>query len=170
MLPLLPAFGTRTLLRTVTAAVARRIPRVPFFRTAPSPRTITSTSLAAHRRVSPNISSQAGFDRIDESVKVEKETLPFYEEGLFYPARIGEVIRDQYQVIAKLGYGASSTTWLTLDLLPQGSHGSHIVFVLPPLGVSVKLLQELQPGGVYEEYHTGSASERTVLALEISTP
>lgn len=48
----------------------------------------------------------------------------------------------------------------------QGSHGSHIVFVLPPLGVSVKLLQELQPGGVYEEYHAVSAVERTVLALD----
>lgn len=76
-----------------------------------------STSLAAHGRVSPKNFPQVGFERIDESVKVEEETLPFYEEGLFYPARIGEVIRDQYQVIAKLGYGASSTTWLALDLL-----------------------------------------------------
>ncbi|KAG5974773.1 hypothetical protein E4U58_002595 [Claviceps cyperi] len=156
-----------------------------------------STSLAAHRRTS----------------RAEEETLPSYEAGLFYPARIGEVIRDQYQVIAKLGYGASSTIWLALDLLTaryvvlkvhvthvphlrelevlqylkslqseqfgckqirliedhltiQGSHGSHIVFVLPPLGVSVKLLQELQPRGVYEEYHAVSAIERTVLALD----
>ncbi|KAG5963288.1 hypothetical protein E4U56_002793 [Claviceps arundinis] len=172
-----------------------------------------STSLAAHRRVSPKNFPQVGFERVDESVKVEEETLPFYEEGLFYPARIGEVIRDQYQIIAKLGYGASSTTWLALDLLTtryfvlkvhithvphlrelevlqylkslqsehfayeqirliedhftiQGSQGSHIVFVLPPLGVSVKLLQELQPGGVYEEYHAVSSVERTVLALD----
>ncbi|KAG5932143.1 hypothetical protein E4U60_005460 [Claviceps pazoutovae] len=29
---------------------------------------------------------------------------------------------------------------------------------LAPLGVSVKLLQELQPGGVYEEYHAVSAN------------
>ncbi|KAK7414584.1 hypothetical protein QQZ08_012529 [Neonectria magnoliae] len=171
-----------------------------------------STSLAAHRRVSPKNFPQGGFDRIDESVKVEEETLPFYEEGLFYPARIGEVIRDQYQVIAKLGYGASSTTWLALDLLTyryvvlkvhvtnvthlrelevlqylksiqsehsgreqirllddhftiQGSCGPHIVFVLPPLGVSVKLLQELQPDGVYDEGTAVSAIQRTVLAL-----
>ncbi|KAG5943915.1 hypothetical protein E4U59_007808 [Claviceps monticola] len=153
---------------------------------APSPRIIISTSLAAHRRVSPNIFPPAGFDRIDELVKV---------------------IRDQYQVIAKLGYGASSPTWLALDLFArhscttpsragdapvpevpqsehfgceqirliedhftiQGSHGSHIVFVLPPLGVSVKLLQELQPGGVYEEHHAVLAIERTVLALELPT-
>ncbi|KAG5936513.1 hypothetical protein E4U60_002519 [Claviceps pazoutovae] len=45
-----------------------------------------STSLAAHRPVSPKKFPQDGFDRINESVKVEKETLPFYEEGLFYPA------------------------------------------------------------------------------------
>ena len=75
------------------------------------------TSLAARRRVSPKNFPEDGFDRIDESVKVEEETLTFYKEGLFYPTRIGEVFRDQYQVIAKLGYGASSTTWLALDLL-----------------------------------------------------
>ncbi|KAG6109001.1 hypothetical protein E4U13_006159 [Claviceps humidiphila] len=172
-----------------------------------------STSLAAHRRVSPKKFPQDGFERIDESIKVEEETLPFYEEGLFYPVRIGEVIRDQYQVIAKLGYGASSTTWLALDLLTsryvvlkvhvthvphlrelevlqylksiqsehygreqirliedhftiQGSCGSHIVFVLPPLGVSVKLLQELQPGGVYKEGVAVSAIQQTILALD----
>ncbi|KAG5970242.1 hypothetical protein E4U56_007940 [Claviceps arundinis] len=180
---------------------------------APSPRTIMSTSLAAHRRVSPKKFPQDGFERIDESIKVEEETLPFYEEGLFYPVRIGEVIRDQHQVIAKLGYGASSTTWLALDLLTaryvvlkvhvthvphlrelevlqylksiqsehygreqirliedhftiQGSCGSHIVFVLPPLGVSVKLLQELQPGGVYKEGVAVSAIQQTILALD----
>ncbi|KAG5961241.1 hypothetical protein E4U57_007793 [Claviceps arundinis] len=172
-----------------------------------------STSLAAHRRVSPKKFPQDGFERIDESIKVEEETLPFYEEGLFYPVRIGEVIRDQHQVIAKLGYGASSTTWLALDLLTaryvvlkvhvthvphlrelevlqylksiqsehygreqirliedhftiQGSCGSHIVFVLPPLGVSVKLLQELQPGGVYKEGVAVSAIQQTILALD----
>ena len=76
-----------------------------------------STSLAPHRRMPPKDFPQVGFDCIDESVKVEEETLPFYKEGLFYPARIGEVIRDQYHIITKLGYGASSTTWLALDLL-----------------------------------------------------
>ncbi|KAG5998485.1 hypothetical protein E4U52_008076 [Claviceps spartinae] len=172
-----------------------------------------STSLAAHRRVSPKNFPHDGFERIDESIKVEEETLPFYEEGLFYPVRIGEVIGDQYQVIAKLGYGASSTTWLALDLLTaryvvlkvhvthvphlrelkvlqylksiqsehygreqirliedhftiQGSCGSHIVFVLPPLGVSVKLLQELQSGGVYKEGVAVSAIQQTILALD----
>ena len=47
----------------------------------------------------------------------------------------------------------------------QGSCGPHIVFVLPPLGVSVKHLQELQPGGVYDEETAVSAIQRTVLAL-----
>lgn len=47
----------------------------------------------------------------------------------------------------------------------QGSCGPHVVFVLPPLGVSIKLLQELQPGGVYNEETAVSAIQQTVLAL-----
>ncbi|KAG5925129.1 hypothetical protein E4U61_002243 [Claviceps capensis] len=48
----------------------------------------------------------------------------------------------------------------------QGSRGSHIISVLPPLGVSVKLLQELQPGGVYKEGVAVSAIQQTILSLD----
>jgi hypothetical protein len=51
------------------------------------------------------------------SVKIEEETLPFYDPRLFYPVRIGEVFGNRYQVVAKLGYGTTSTTWLCHDLL-----------------------------------------------------
>lgn len=80
---------------------------------------ISSRSLSSSRtlRRTPNPFPQDGFDRIDESISVEEEKLPFYEEGLFYPIRIGELIRDQYQIVAKLGYGASATVWLALDFL-----------------------------------------------------
>jgi hypothetical protein len=30
--------------------------------------------------------------------------------------RIGEVIQGRYQVVAKLGYGTTSTVWLSRDL------------------------------------------------------
>ncbi|KAF9771702.1 hypothetical protein IL306_010647, partial [Fusarium sp. DS 682] len=48
----------------------------------------------------------------------------------------------------------------------QGPHGAHVVFVLPPLGVSVKLLQGPQPGGVYDEETTVSAVQQTLIALD----
>lgn len=35
---------------------------------------------------------------------------------MFYPVRIGEVLRERYQVVAKLGWGAHSTIWLCHDL------------------------------------------------------
>lgn len=35
---------------------------------------------------------------------------------MFYPVRIGEVFRERYQVVAKLGWGAHSTIWLCHDL------------------------------------------------------
>ena len=47
---------------------------------------------------------------------VEEERLPFYNRDHYYPMRIGEVLKDRYQVVAKLGYGASSTVWLCRDL------------------------------------------------------
>ncbi|AEO67582.1 uncharacterized protein THITE_160781 [Thermothielavioides terrestris NRRL 8126] len=34
----------------------------------------------------------------------------------FYPAAIGEILNGTYQVVAKLGYGTASTTWLCRDL------------------------------------------------------
>ncbi|KAK2810901.1 hypothetical protein FQN50_002492 [Emmonsiellopsis sp. PD_5] len=43
---------------------------------------------------------------------IEEQTLPQYHERLYYPVKIGEVFKDQYRVIAKLGYGAYSTVWL----------------------------------------------------------
>lgn len=57
-----------------------------------------------------------GFEVIDPSQLVEEERLPFYNRSHYYPMRIGEVLKDRYQVIAKLGYGTSSTVWLCRDL------------------------------------------------------
>jgi len=48
--------------------------------------------------------------------KVEEETLPDYIASRYYPVRIGEILRDRYQVVGKLGFGATSTVWLARDL------------------------------------------------------
>ncbi|KAM3475592.1 hypothetical protein MY8738_007318 [Beauveria namnaoensis] len=57
-----------------------------------------------------------GFKTIDQDVKVEEEEIPDYVAERFYPVRLGEVIRDQYQTVVKLGFGSSSTIWLARDL------------------------------------------------------
>jgi serine/threonine-protein kinase SRPK3 len=59
----------------------------------------------------------SGFELIDPSEEIEEETIPGYKAQKFYPVRIGEVFRERYQVVGKLGYGASSTVWLCRDIV-----------------------------------------------------
>ncbi|RGP65954.1 serine threonine cmgc group [Fusarium sporotrichioides] len=76
----------------------------------------------------PRIFSNPNFIRIPASNKVEEETLPDYLPARYYPVRIGEVFVDRYQVVGKLGFGASSTVWLANDLSQQ-SHVALKVFI-----------------------------------------
>ncbi|KAJ5115187.1 hypothetical protein NUU61_000946 [Penicillium alfredii] len=47
---------------------------------------------------------------------VEEENIPGYVAARYYPTRIGEILKDRYQVVGKLGFGASSTVWLARDM------------------------------------------------------
>ncbi|PLB33109.1 protein kinase-like protein [Aspergillus candidus] len=47
---------------------------------------------------------------------IEEENTPYYDSSLFYPARLGDVFNNRYQLAAKLGYGSNSTVWLARDL------------------------------------------------------
>jgi len=47
---------------------------------------------------------------------MEEENLPDYDPLDFYPVRIGETLASRYKVIGKLGFGNSSTVWLSRDL------------------------------------------------------
>lgn len=60
--------------------------------------------------------SNPNFGSIPASQTVEEENLPDYSASRYYPTRIGEVIKDRYQVMGKLGYGATSTAWLARDM------------------------------------------------------
>ena len=57
-----------------------------------------------------------GFAVIDPSERVEEEQLPYYRQEEYYPRRLGHVLREQYLLVAKLGYGTSSTVWLAREL------------------------------------------------------
>lgn len=39
-----------------------------------------------------------------------------YKPENYYPVYLGEVFKERYQVVAKLGYGVYSTVWLCRDL------------------------------------------------------
>ncbi|KAJ5478146.1 hypothetical protein N7530_003655 [Penicillium desertorum] len=68
------------------------------------------------RRWKPLDFSSSNFVRIPERQKTEEETLPYYTASQYYPTRIGEVIKERYQVIGKLGFGSTSTAWLARDM------------------------------------------------------
>lgn len=61
---------------------------------------------------------------LDESQLVEEEKTPYYSPKRFYPARLGEILDDRYQLATKLGYGTGSTVWLARDLYQLRSHSS----------------------------------------------
>lgn len=47
---------------------------------------------------------------------IEEQTLPRYCPQHYYPVHLGETFNGRYQVVAKLGYGASSTVRLARDI------------------------------------------------------
>ncbi|PWY83720.1 kinase-like protein [Aspergillus sclerotioniger CBS 115572] len=64
----------------------------------------------------PRVFPTTGFEIIDPTEEIEEETLPTYRAEKYYPVRLGEVLDGQYQILAKLGYGVTSTVWLARDL------------------------------------------------------
>ncbi|RAH63641.1 kinase-like protein [Aspergillus piperis CBS 112811] len=68
------------------------------------------------RRWKPLDFNNPNSTRIPNWHKIEEETLPEYTASQYYPTRIGEVIKEQYQVIGKLGYESTSTAWLARDM------------------------------------------------------
>ncbi|KGO64206.1 hypothetical protein PITC_087020 [Penicillium italicum] len=68
------------------------------------------------RRWTPLNFTNLNFIRIPTSQAIEEETIPGYVAGRYYPTRIGEILKDRYQVVGKLGFGASSTVWLARDM------------------------------------------------------
>lgn len=65
----------------------------------------------------PRSLPSSGFTTISNDQLVEEEELPDYRADRFYPVRLGEIFQNRFQIVAKLGFGSSSTTWLARDLM-----------------------------------------------------
>ncbi|GKZ78393.1 hypothetical protein AnigIFM56816_001951 [Aspergillus niger] len=74
-------------------------------------RRMTSTPM-----VQPREFPTSGFELLNSIEPFEEESLPDYLKERYYPVSLGEVLNSRYQVITKLGFGASSTVWLCRDL------------------------------------------------------
>lgn len=73
--------------------------------------------MSNHRPVlEPRVFPSSGWQNVEESIKIEEETLPRYEPERFYPVRLGEVFNHRYQVVGKIGFGSTATIWLCRDL------------------------------------------------------
>lgn len=68
--------------------------------------------MSIHARTFPS----EGFEVLPVDHEVEEETIQGYKAENFYPVKLGEVIASRYQVVAKLGFGTTSTVWLCRDL------------------------------------------------------
>ncbi|KAF4309499.1 putative dis1-suppressing protein kinase dsk1 [Botryosphaeria dothidea] len=84
---------------------------------------VMSTSLRSRvwmvpftRAWKPLVFPNKGFVPIPADKKVEEETVPDFIASRYYPVRIGEIFRDRYQIVGKLGFSATSTVWLARDL------------------------------------------------------
>ncbi|KXX80341.1 Serine/threonine-protein kinase SRPK [Madurella mycetomatis] len=132
-------------------------------------------SLEASRDRPPvRVFPSSGFDVLESSLKLEEETYPWYSVKDFYPAAIGEVFQNTYQVVAKLGYGTASTTWLCRDLRRHryvtlkiyasgGRQTAREVSALKHINSVIATSQHVK--------HIGTASIRTLLdQFQISRP
>ncbi|RAL12540.1 kinase-like protein [Aspergillus homomorphus CBS 101889] len=68
------------------------------------------------RKWKPLNFSNPNFVRIPVTQKLEEQTMPDYVASRYYPAKIGDILQDKYQVVGKLGFGANSTVWLARDM------------------------------------------------------
>ena len=68
-------------------------------------------SLGVRRKDAPSVEPTI----LPSDVPIEEELAPGYDPQDFFPANPGDVFNDRYEMIAKLGYGSSSTVWLGKD-------------------------------------------------------
>lgn len=59
--------------------------------------------------------SKSNFKQIAPDAKLEEERI-YDDVSRYYPAHLGEILKNRYQIVGKLGFGVSSTVWFARDL------------------------------------------------------
>ncbi|KAF7552431.1 hypothetical protein G7046_g7410 [Stylonectria norvegica] len=112
----------------------------------------------------------SGFDVIDRNIPVEEEELPDYRVERFYPVHLGEVFQDRYQVVAKLGFGSSSTIWLARDLREHQYVALKIYVYTSLFHREIPVYEHLGPK-IRASSHVGSHKLRRLLdTFEVTGP
>lgn len=75
-----------------------------------------TTSFTKKQAVLPRTFPTNGFSLLPKEERFEEEGLVGYKAEDYYPLRLGEVFNSKYQVVAKLGFGTTSTVWLCRNL------------------------------------------------------
>ncbi|GFN17421.1 putative protein kinase [Aspergillus tubingensis] len=68
------------------------------------------------RRIPPSYRQHTSHHYLPKDIPIEEETLPHYNPKQYYPVNIGDIYHSRYQIIGKLGYGSTSTSWVCRDL------------------------------------------------------
>lgn len=61
-------------------------------------------------------SAHSGGLHIGQKGLVGEESLTNFDCSIWYAARVGDVVKDQYKILGKVAHGGSSTIWLAEDL------------------------------------------------------
>ena len=56
------------------------------------------------------------FETVGDDYMLEEERMTGFSKKIFCPVNISDVFASRYQVVAKFGYGVTSTVWLARDL------------------------------------------------------
>lgn len=48
-------------------------------------------------------------------VPADEGQVPNYQPGVFYPANLGDILKGRFEILARIGWGTSSTVWLARE-------------------------------------------------------
>lgn len=57
----------------------------------------------------------AAVPEVDRDYLLDEETVKAYNPKHYYPVRMGELFKNRYRTVGKLGFGSASTVWLCRD-------------------------------------------------------
>ena len=109
-----------SMFRQHTTSIRLRIVKGPRFLYHPALLHRTSKQASNRRLFSQSTKTSTlqddRFPRLPEDRKFEEERYGDYKPYKYYPVHLGQTLASRYRVVAKLGYGTTSTVWLARDL------------------------------------------------------